>query len=62
MVCASGDRIVERMTTLISDCPDVFDAGLPVFHYDHLSDPDEALRVIADTRRLTPIAIGPYGN
>jgi hypothetical protein len=40
MVCASGDRIVERMTTLTSDCPDVFDAGLPVFGYDHLSDPD----------------------
>ena len=53
------------MTTLTSDCPNVcpsvFEAGLPVFGYDHLTDPDEALRVIADTRRLTPIAIGPYG-
>jgi hypothetical protein len=63
MLCASCDRIVERMTiNTVRYCPSVFDAGLPVFHYDHLSDPDEALRVIADTRRLTPIAIGPYGN
>jgi hypothetical protein len=59
MVCAPCDRIVEPMTTLISDCPSVFEAGLPVFRYDHLTDPDEALRVIADTRRQSPIAIGP---
>ena len=49
------------MTTLISDCPSVFDAGLPVFRYDHLTDPDEAMRVIADTRKQAPFAIGPYG-
>jgi cytochrome P450 len=49
------------MTTLISDCPSVFDAGLPVFHYDHLTDPDEAHRVIAEARAQAPIAIGPYG-
>ncbi|MGO9154008.1 cytochrome P450 [Mycobacterium sp.] len=49
------------MTTLIRDCPSVFDAGLPVFRYDDLTDPDEALRVIADARRQAPIAIGPYG-
>jgi cytochrome P450 len=49
------------MTTVISDCPSVFDAGLPTFRYDHLTDPDEALRVIADTRKQAPIAIGPFG-
>ena len=41
--------------------PSVFDAGPPTFRYDHLTDPDDALRVIADTRRRSPIAIGPYG-
>ena len=41
--------------------PSVFDAGPPTFCYDHLTDPDDALRVIADTRRRSPIAIGPYG-
>jgi cytochrome P450 len=49
------------MTTLISDCPSVFDAGLPTFRYDHLTDPDEAHRVIAEARARAPIAIGPYG-
>ncbi|MGA9358120.1 MAG: cytochrome P450 [Mycobacterium sp.] len=44
-----------------SVCPSVFEAGLPVFNYDQLTDPDEALRVIADTRQQSPIAIGPYG-
>ena len=34
---------------------------MPDLRYDHLTDPDEALRVIADTRRRSPIAIGPYG-
>jgi cytochrome P450 len=61
MVCGSSDRIVDRMTTLISDGPSVFEADLPTFRYDHLTDPDEALRVIADARTQSPIAIGPYG-
>ena len=38
------------MTTLTSDRPSVFDAGLPAIAYDHLTDPDEAHRVIADAR------------
>ena len=42
-------------------CPSVFDAGLPTVAYDHLRDPDEAHRVIADARRQAPIAIGPHG-
>jgi cytochrome P450 len=50
------------MTTVqTSQCPSVFDAGLPTFSYDHLTDPDEAHRVIAEARRLAPIAIGPHG-
>ena len=43
------------------DLPNVFDAGLPSIAYDHLTDPDEAHRVIADARSQAPIAIGPYG-
>ncbi len=42
-------------------CPSIFDAGLPTFAYDHLTDPDEAHRVIADARKQAPIAIGPHG-
>lgn len=49
------------MTTLISGCPNVFDAGLPVIAYDHLTDPDAAHRVIDDARELSPIAVGPHG-
>ena len=41
--------------------PRVFDAGLPTFRYDHLTDPDEAFRVIAEARKQAPITIGPYG-
>jgi cytochrome P450 len=50
------------MTTVqTSHCPSVFDAGLPTFAYDHLTDPDEAHRVIAEARSVAPIAIGPHG-
>ncbi|HEV7582435.1 MAG TPA: cytochrome P450 [Mycobacterium sp.] len=50
------------MTTVqTSHCPNVFDAGLPTFSYDHLTDPDEAHRVIAEARSVAPIAIGPHG-
>ncbi|BBY02291.1 cytochrome P450 [Mycobacterium seoulense] len=50
------------MTTVqISHCPSVFDAGLPTFRYDHLTDPDEAHGVIHDARKQAPIAIGPHG-
>jgi cytochrome P450 len=50
------------MTTQTAhECPSVFDAGLPTFAYDHLTDPDEAHRVIADARSRAPIAIGPHG-
>jgi cytochrome P450 len=50
------------MTTVqTSHCPNVFDAGLPTFSYDHLTDPDEAHRVIAQARSVAPIAIGPHG-
>ena len=49
------------MTTLISDCPRVFDAHLPTIAYDHLTDPEEAHRAIADARAQAPIAMGPHG-
>jgi len=50
------------MTTVQTDrCPSVFDAGLPMIAYDHLTDPDEAHRIVADARAQAPIAIGPHG-
>ncbi|MCV7411521.1 cytochrome [Mycobacterium florentinum] len=49
------------MTTLISDCPSVFDAGLPAIAYDHLTDPQEAHRILAAARSQAPIVIGRYG-
>lgn len=49
------------MTTLTSGCPSVFEAGLPVIAYDHLTDPDEAHRIIDGARELSPIAVGPHG-
>lgn len=47
------------MTTSI--CPTVGEAGLPSIAYDHLTDPEEAHRVIGQARRRGPIAIGPHG-
>jgi cytochrome P450 len=44
-----------------SICPTVLEAGLPSIAYDHLTDPDEAHRVIGQARRRGPIAIGPHG-
>ncbi|WP_406814345.1 cytochrome P450 [Mycobacterium sp. M23085] len=41
--------------------PSVFEAGLPVIAYDHLTDPDEAHRIIGAARELSPIAMGPHG-
>ena len=49
------------MTTLISNCPSVFDAGLPTIAYDHLTDPEQAHRVLSEARPQAPIAIGPHG-
>jgi cytochrome P450 len=45
----------------IRSCINVFDAGLPSLAYDHLQDPDEAHRAIAEARRQAPIAMGPHG-
>jgi cytochrome P450 len=47
------------MTTSI--CPTVSEAGLPPIAYDHLYDPDEAHRAIADACRQGPVAMGPHG-
>jgi cytochrome P450 len=47
------------MTTSI--CPPVPEAGLPPIAYDHLHDPDEAHRAIAQARRQGPVAMGPHG-
>ncbi len=44
-----------------TEAPSVFDAGLPTIRYDHLTDPEEAHRVIAEARRQAPIAIGAHG-
>jgi len=49
------------ITVQATTCPSVFEAGLPTFRYDHLTDPDDAHRVIAEARKQAPIAIGPYG-
>ncbi|GAB3025263.1 cytochrome P450 [Mycobacterium bourgelatii] len=43
------------------DYPSVFDGALPVIAYDQLTDPAEAHRVIAETRAVSPIALGLYG-
>ena len=34
---------------------------LPYLAYDHLTDPAEAHRVIAEVRAASPVAMGPYG-
>jgi cytochrome P450 len=41
--------------------PNVFDAGLPILTYEHLTDPAEAHRLIARARDRAPIAIGTHG-
>ncbi|OBH02565.1 MULTISPECIES: cytochrome P450 [unclassified Mycobacterium] len=41
-------------------CPTVFDAGLPSIAYDHLTDFEEAHRIVAAVRERAPIAIGPH--
>src|SRR6201995_2701606 len=47
-------------TVQASTCSSVFDAGLPSIAYDHLSDREEALRIIAAARQQAPIAMGPH--
>lgn len=47
-------RIVDVMTTTTAlECPTIA--------YAHLTDPDEAHRIIAEARAEAPIALGPYG-
>lgn len=54
MVSANIRRIVDAMTTTTAlECPTIA--------YAHLTDPDEAHRVIAEARAEAPIALGPYG-
>ncbi len=63
MVLGASWPIVDFMTTVqasFQTSPNVFDAGLPTFAYDHLTDPDEAHRVIAAAREQAPIALGPH--
>jgi cytochrome P450 len=50
---------VDTMPAL--DCPNVFDADLPILSYEHVNNPDEAHRLIARARDLAPIAIGLHG-
>jgi cytochrome P450 len=42
-------------------CPNVFEAGLPILAYEHLDDPEDAHRLIAQARDRAPIAIGTHG-
>lgn len=49
------------MTTSIARHPNVFDAGLPIVDYQHLTDPAQAHACLAEARRQSPIAIGPFG-
>ena len=48
-------------TVPTGSCPSVFDGELPTVAYDHLTNPDEAHRIIAQARGQAPIAIGPHG-
>jgi cytochrome P450 len=47
------------MTTTI--CPTVWEVGLSSLAYDHLTDPDEAHRAIAEARRHGPMVMGTHG-
>jgi cytochrome P450 len=51
------------MTTTVdrSNCPTVFEAGLPTINYAEAEHPDEAHAIISQAREKAPIAIGPYG-
>src|ERR1700745_1438433 len=51
----------DRQTMTTSICPTVGEAGLPSIAYDHLTDPEEAHRVIGQARRRGPLAWGPHG-
>ena len=48
-------------TVSVRSCPSVFDAGLPILTYEHLTEPAEAHRLIARARDHAPIAIGAHG-
>jgi cytochrome P450 len=48
-------------TVPVRSCPSVFEAGLPILTYEHLTDPAEAHRLIAAARDRAPIAIGTHG-
>lgn len=52
-----------RQTATIdrSNCPSVFDAGLPTINYEHAQHPDEAHAIIRQARQQAPIALGPHG-
>ena len=41
-------------------CPSILDAGLPSVAYIHLTDPDDAHRVLAEAREQAPIARGAF--
>lgn len=49
------------MTTTLSNCPSVFEAGLPAIDYADAQHPDDAHAIISRARVRAPIAIGPYG-
>jgi len=60
---APAQRIVTTMTSEVvttRKAPSVYEAGLPSVAYQHLHDPLEAHRAIAEARRQSPIAIGAH--
>ena len=62
-VTRDGPTMNPRETATVdrSSCPNVFDAGLPVLAYEHLQNPDDAHRLIAQARNRAPIAMGTHG-
>jgi cytochrome P450 len=57
---AIGAR-TEEAIMMTTTCPTVWDAGLSSLAYDHLDDPYEAHRVIAEARPHGPMVMGAHG-
>jgi cytochrome P450 len=49
------------MTTVVNNCPNVFEAGLPTINYEQAQHPDQVHAIISQAREQAPIAMGPYG-
>src|SRR5271166_470671 len=49
------------MTTVVNNCPNVFEAGLPTINYEQAQHPDQVHAIVSQAREQAPIAMGPYG-